>query len=403
VAHETTNKNIKAPQGSGFIRVPGFHANMQTLAQQGLPIVKNGYLFVYLSNETEKRDVFFDNLTIQHYSGPLVEETAYYPFGLVMGGISSRAAGKLSNRLKYNGKEEQRQEFGDGSGLEWLDYGARMYDNQIGRWMVVDPLADEYQKWSPYNYSIDNPMRFIDPDGMSVKDIVYFNMKGEEIARIESNTVFKTIVTDANSLWEIFFNGASCFNAPMPKIIVDKNGSPTTDPMYQKYDYQIAAETFIFNRNKNNGITPTHSNGTLVNDAKSVPDLDPTLVKATIMQESAMGTEDPRPNDRNDTKSDIMQANVYYSATSNDWGDHKLQFGLTKDGGATPSQSIRAGIGLMYQKGLTTANGTTTWTGGATWNIASQRYNGGGAVNYGNVIKMRDAAITPKPQNYIYR
>jgi len=82
-----------------------------------------------------------------------------------MSGISSKAAGSLTNKLKYNGKEEQRQEFSDGSGLELLAYGARMYDNQIGRWHNIDKMSDAYASFSPYSYVLNNPISNVDIKG----------------------------------------------------------------------------------------------------------------------------------------------------------------------------------------------------------------------------------------------
>ncbi len=115
-------------------------------------------------------DLFFDNMQVVHTRGVILEEHHYYPFGMVMCGISSKAAGSLINKYKFGGKEQSSNDFSDGSGLELYDFSARNYDPQIGRWHSADPMADKYQNFTPYNYVANNPIKYLDPDGKIIRD-----------------------------------------------------------------------------------------------------------------------------------------------------------------------------------------------------------------------------------------
>ncbi|WP_121329946.1 MULTISPECIES: DUF6443 domain-containing protein [unclassified Flavobacterium] len=93
----------------------------------------------------------------------VIDENNYYPFGLTH--VSNSILPGTNNKYKYNGKELQDDDIG-GSKLNMYDYGARNYDPALGRWMNIDPLAENSRKWTPYNYAYNNPVYFVDPDGM---------------------------------------------------------------------------------------------------------------------------------------------------------------------------------------------------------------------------------------------
>jgi RHS repeat-associated protein len=134
-------------------------------------VKKKGYLYVYLSNEQAvPTNVYFDDFKINHHTS-IEQFDDYYPFGLTFNSYTRENT--TAQDYKYNGKELQ-----DELNLNWLDYGARMYDPTISRWMAVDPKSELARRWSPYTYCYNNPLIFVDPDGM-FGDL--YNLNGQHI------------------------------------------------------------------------------------------------------------------------------------------------------------------------------------------------------------------------------
>lgn len=282
----------------------------------------------------------------------------------------------------------------------------RFSDNSsASRWYSPDPMAEKFRDWSPYNFALNNPIRYNDKDGNAPNDIVYFNSQGQEIRRVQSNTVFKTYVQYTGTAMSANQRTGpttvpvtQTFEAPMPGVATGYE-----DSKYQKNDYQIAASTFILNRELSKetsglpglkGDLPVAANHTLGTDMPAQLDVD--VVKAMVLVESGAGTVN---GVFKTGTTDVMQVN-----NSGDWGADKSAVGLTNGQTMTPETSINAGVKWLFLKGLSSnASGVSNWRNGqgGNWDDAVQRYNGGGDKNYlqkvqNNVNNMQPA----QPGNY---
>jgi RHS repeat-associated protein len=87
----------------------------------------------------------------------------YYPFGAPMPGRKFTSSNIY--RYGFNGKEKDDEVKGGGNSY---DFGVRIYDPRLGRWLSIDPMARQYSELSPYNFCADNPIMYIDPDGQVI-------------------------------------------------------------------------------------------------------------------------------------------------------------------------------------------------------------------------------------------
>jgi RHS repeat-associated protein len=110
------------------------------------------------------------DLTLFPYSRG--ERGNYYPFGSSMVSFSNT---EFQYSFGFNGMEKDNEMKGEGNSL---DFGARIYDSRLGRWLAVDKLKFKHPYVSPYNFVLNKPLLFIDPNGKDV--YIYYMRSGDK-------------------------------------------------------------------------------------------------------------------------------------------------------------------------------------------------------------------------------
>ena len=193
-----------------------------------------------------KVEGWFDDLRVTKVNdasySEIVEEKNYYPFGLQQKGYNnaiSSLGNSAAQKFGYNGKE-----FNDEVGLKWHDFGARNYDASLGRWMNVDPLADDLDQihTSAYSAFWNNPITYNDPTGMKPEDDYGLDKKTGKLIFLketdsDTDTIYTGEITGMNSDGTDQFEkdgGSKTFKKGSSNIkeittVEDKNGKVVQD------------------------------------------------------------------------------------------------------------------------------------------------------------------------------
>jgi RHS repeat-associated protein len=204
-------ETIAVYDGSGSLKVKNILSGGEAIGK----IDASGNRFYYLKDHLGSIRVTVNE------SGSPVGYDDYYPFGKIMDGRSNNS-GNSNDLYKFTGKERDTE-----ASLNLDYFGARYYDAALGRWLSVDPMADDYPRWSPYAYSMDNPLKYIDPTGMAPIDIDILDKNDNKVAILETDQYEGEIVLpfavgpSKENLGDNFPNTGDLL---VPRINIDNKG-----------------------------------------------------------------------------------------------------------------------------------------------------------------------------------
>ena len=137
----------------------------------------------------------------------------YYPYGMLMGDGRSQNISNVDHRYMFTGKERD-----DETAYDY--FGARYYDSFIGRWLQVDPLANKYPGWSPYDYVENNPIIRFDPNGKGDKD--------------KNQSLIKKFTNAVESVRNWFSGNTKSIQNEKPSMITETSAIVSTSEVAQK-------------------------------------------------------------------------------------------------------------------------------------------------------------------------
>ena len=117
-------------------------------------------------------------------------------WGMILNGRSNYSF--ADDKYKFTGKERDTE-----TGYDY--FGARFYESRLGRWLQVDPLADKYPGWNPYNYCLNNPLKFVDKEGSAVF-FYMFEVRG--VLSLLTSSVSVGLAIDHRGHWGLFYGGS---------------------------------------------------------------------------------------------------------------------------------------------------------------------------------------------------
>ena len=311
---------------------------------------------------------FFNFLEIVHSKKSASEEKKrinYYPFGLKHKGynnVVSANSNSVASRFGFGGKE-----LNDELGLDWYDVSARNYDPALGRWMNLDPLAEQMRRHSPYNFAFNNPIYFQDYDGMAPtgsncddcpNSITYSYQKNSDTQ--DTHTVASVETTTNDSLSKDGNTKTSTSYAVTTTDITvrDKNDGTSTstsqsvDKTTQTYS-KDSEGNWVSNGDSSTSNIASNANG-LVHENSSGNGVK-TMQNGIVDGDNYVGTS---RSSTNEVVNDRVSSFLSESNVGENLIDNRTAFEKVRTGSGVVSTAIGVGA-LIYEAGKKSAK----WAG----------------------------------------